>query len=175
MNSEKNANDGDFKPELQAKDVASILMVSESAVHNLVRDKRIEHLRIGGSLRFTRDGVRRYLTSVTICQKPNDGESEPSFYPFVFVNLNKSVEWNLGAHEQLFMAVVSEMSSYDVGVPLLLVRHTCEAVFGTFSIDQVIESMKLKGLVSTRVNTWTEMIGLTQIGLEWNQRKGDTA
>ncbi len=51
---------------LTPKDLASMLKVSQASVYRLIEGRKIPFFKVGGSLRFAKDDVNRFLKDVRV-------------------------------------------------------------------------------------------------------------
>lgn len=54
---------------LTPKDLASMLRVSTASIYRLIEGRKIAFYKVGGSLRFTKEDVTKYLREVRIEQR----------------------------------------------------------------------------------------------------------
>lgn len=62
-------------PLLTAKDVAEVLRLSISKVYELCSSGKIPHLRVGGSIRFSRDALSGFINESVVDQ--SEGTKTP--------------------------------------------------------------------------------------------------
>jgi excisionase family DNA binding protein len=57
-------------PILTMKDLQAVLKLSRTKTYALIQQRKIAHLRMGGSVRVRESAVRAYLASVEVAARP---------------------------------------------------------------------------------------------------------